>query len=92
MLQVGEVARYVGQVLTDTLGHFEVVVDVLIGGLGPALEEIDERAVGGALVRLATAAERLDPLEHEIQAVLRRKHAIPQKRYSDGYHASFNAS
>ena len=61
MLEVGEVARDLGQVLADALGHFEIVVDVLVGRLGPSLDDVDERTIGGALVRRAAATERFDP-------------------------------
>jgi hypothetical protein len=53
VLQFGQVTLQVGQVLADALRHLQIIVNVAVGRLGPALGQVDERTVGGALVGVA---------------------------------------
>ena len=68
VLEIGEVARDVGQVLTDALGHGQVFADEKVRGLGPALSHVDEGAIGGPLVGPGPLAQPLDLFEDEFQA------------------------
>ena len=75
VLEILDMTRDVSQVLADPLGHFQILADIEIGRLGPALGHVDQGAVGGLLVRLVALTERLHLVQDELQAFLRVQHA-----------------
>ncbi len=70
MLEIGDVALQIGEILADALRQFQIPVDIKVCRLGPPLGEVDEGAVGGPLVGPITLAQGLYLVENEFYAVL----------------------
>jgi hypothetical protein len=57
VLKVGNIAGNIGEALADAFCHLRRIVDVLVGGLGPTLGQVDENVVSSSLMRPLPTAE-----------------------------------